>query len=118
MNGRIPAMKEKTLRYAGHIACIKQLQQTGAPWRPGTWKPGDDVDEFTILEINIDASAGGAGKKLSFTLMAAWDQESGMSSISRTTGSPAQPSRGVFLTALARAQASLHRPASAKRMHV
>ena len=86
MDGRIPSMKEKTLRYPGHIAYIKELQETGRPWIPDAWKPGDDEDEFTIMRITIHGFESGVEKKFSYTLFAAYDKETRMSSMSRTTG--------------------------------
>jgi saccharopine dehydrogenase-like NADP-dependent oxidoreductase len=86
MDGRIPSMKEKTLRYPGHIAYIKELQEAGRPWTPDAWKPGDDEDEFTIMRITIDGVENGAEKIFSYTLFATYDKETHMSSMSRTTG--------------------------------
>jgi len=86
MDQRIPSMKEKTLRYPGHIAYIKDLQESGRPWTPDAWKPGDDEDEFTIMRITINGLENGVEKKFSYTLFAAYDHETHMSSMSRTTG--------------------------------
>lgn len=86
MEGRIPNMKEKTLRYPGHIAYIKDLQETGKPWTPDTWKPGDDEDEFTIMRIHIHGFESGLEKKFSYTLFAGYDKEAGISSMARSTG--------------------------------
>jgi saccharopine dehydrogenase-like NADP-dependent oxidoreductase len=86
MDGRIPNMKEKTLRYPGHIAWIKELQETGKPWTPNAWKPGDDEDEFTIMRIAIHGFESGVEKKFSYTLFATYDKETRMSSMSRSTG--------------------------------
>ena len=44
MKGRISNMKEKTLRFPGHIGYIRELQETGKPCNPDTWKPGEDQD--------------------------------------------------------------------------
>lgn len=86
MKGRIPNMKEKTLRFPGHIAWIKELQETGKPWNPDTWKPGDDEDEFTIMRINIHGLESGVKKTISYTLFATYDKERRISSMSGTTG--------------------------------
>lgn len=86
MEGRIPNMKEKTLRFPGHIAYIKELQETGRPWTPDTWKPGDDEDEFTIMRIIIRGSENGQGKKITYTLFVTYDKETRMSSMSSATG--------------------------------
>lgn len=86
MEGRIPNMKEKTLRYPGHIACIKELQETGKQWTPDSWKPGDDEDEFTIMRIHIHGFESGLEKRFSYTLFAAFDMETRISSMARSTG--------------------------------
>ncbi len=86
MDGRIPNMKEKTLRYPGHIAYIKDLQETGKTWTPDAWKPGDDEDEFTIMRITIHGLESEVEKKFSYTLFATYDKDTRMSSMSRTTG--------------------------------
>ncbi len=86
MDGRIPNMKEKTLRFPGHIAYIQELQATGQPWKPDAWKPGDDEDEFTLMRINIRGMESGQPKRISYTLLATFDKETRMSSMSRATG--------------------------------
>lgn len=85
MHGRIPNMKEKTLRFPGHIAYIKRLQEIGETWTPDTWKPGDDADEFTIMRINFRGAEGGR-KKISYTMFVTYDEKRRMSSMSRATG--------------------------------
>ncbi len=86
MAGRIPNMKEKTLRFPGHIAYIREIQETGTPWVPDAWKPGDDEDEFTVMRINLHGFENGVEKKFSYTLFAASDREAQISSMARTTG--------------------------------
>jgi lysine 6-dehydrogenase len=86
MHGRIPNMKEKTLRYPGHIAYIRHLQETREPWVPETWKPGDDDDEFTAVRITLRGSEDGIRKKISYNSLITYDKERGMSSMSRVTG--------------------------------
>ena len=86
MDGRIPNMKEKTLRYPGHIAYIKGLQETGKLWTPDSWKPGDDEDEFTIMRIIMHGFEIGLEKRFSYTLFAAFDKGTRISSMARSTG--------------------------------
>lgn len=86
MEGRIPNMREKTLRFPGHIAWIKRLQETGEPWIPATWTPNDDEDEFTIMRINFRGREGGREKKIIYTMFVTFDPETRMSSMSRATG--------------------------------
>jgi saccharopine dehydrogenase-like NADP-dependent oxidoreductase len=86
MDGRIPNMKEKTLRFPGHIAYIRELQETGQTWIPDRWTPSEDEDEFTIMRINIRGRENGREKKIFYTLFVTYDGETGMSSMSRATG--------------------------------
>ncbi len=86
MDGRIPNMKEKTLRFPGHIAYIRELQQTGQPWIPDAWTPADDQAEFTLLRINLHGFESGVEKRFSYTLFAGYDQQRHMSSMATSTG--------------------------------
>ena len=86
MDGRIPNMREKTLRFPGHIAWIKRLQETGEPWISDKWTPLEDEDEFTAMRINVRGTVNGMPKKIVYTMFVTWDPETGMSSMSRATG--------------------------------
>jgi saccharopine dehydrogenase-like NADP-dependent oxidoreductase len=86
MDKRIPNMREKTLRFPGHIAYIRKLQETGQTWIPESWTPSEDEDEFTIMRINIRGTENGEEKKISYNLFVTYDRETGMSSMSRATG--------------------------------
>ena len=98
----IPDMKEKTLRYPGHIALIQSLQQAGffkeeeiqvkgkmvSPLEVTTallfdqWKLGADEAEFTIMKIIIK----GEGKTIDYLLYDEFDEATQTASMSRTTG--------------------------------
>jgi len=86
MSGRIPNMREKTLRFPGHIAWIQELQQTGQPWIPQTWTPSQDEDEFTIMRIQFRGTQDGRKKTITYDMFVTWDEKTGMSSMSRVTG--------------------------------
>lgn len=86
MNGRIPNMKEKTLRFPGHIAYIRDLQETGEPWNPDTWTPREDEDEFTIMRITFRGSEAGQPKTITYDMFVTWDEKTRFSSMSRSTG--------------------------------
>lgn len=86
MHNRIPNMKEKTLRFPGHIQWISELQRTGQPWNPESWTPAEDEDEFTIMRINVRGAENGAPKKIVYTMFVTWDPQTRMSSMSRATG--------------------------------
>ncbi len=98
----IPNMKEKTLRYPGHIHLMKGLikagflsskpiQHKGQSISPlgfttallfDQWKLGPTEPEFTIMNIKI----AGEGKIINYALYDEYDVASETSSMSRTTG--------------------------------
>ena len=98
----IPNMKEKTLRYPGHIDLMKGLIKAGflntapvnfkgqqiAPMEFTSallfdqWKLGITEEEFTLMTIAIK----GEGKTISYELYDEYDSSTQTSSMSRTTG--------------------------------
>lgn len=98
----IPDMKEKTLRYPGHIDLIIALQQAGffdtTPIRVedtsiapldftskllvNEWKLGLEEEEFTVMKVIIK----GEGKTITYDLLDLYDPETKTSSMARTTG--------------------------------
>lgn len=101
-----PNMKEKTLRYPGHIEKMAVLRETGFfDTKPvdvgGTmirpvdftakllfpkWKlePGD-VD-LTVLKVIVEGEVGGAPRRYTYDLFDRYDEETGVHSMARTTG--------------------------------
>ncbi len=102
----IPDMKEKTLRYPGHISLIQALMQAGffneeeinvkgKNVRPidvtsallfDQWKaePGDV--EFTIMKIILKGTKNGEQKTIEYLLYDEYDAATQTPSMSRTTG--------------------------------
>lgn len=100
--GHIPNMKEKTLRYPGHLDIICAMQQAGffetSPLRikkvdispleftskllVNQWKLEPGEKEFTVMKIIIK----GEGKTIEYDLLDHYDPVSGISSMARTTG--------------------------------
>jgi len=100
--GHIPNMKEKTLRYPGHIDLMKSLikagflnteaiQYKGQSISPlaftsallfDQWKLGATEAEFTLMTIEIK----GEGKTIHYELYDEYDAVTETSSMSRTTG--------------------------------
>lgn len=98
----IPDMKEKTLRYPGHVDLIIALQQSGffnttpveienAMIPPldftsrllvNEWKLNDDEEEFTVMKVILS----GEGRKVVFDLFDQFDSATKTSSMARTTG--------------------------------
>jgi len=100
--GHIPDMKEKTLRYPGHIDLIIALQQAGffntIPLRirevditpleftskllVNEWKLGPEEEEFTVMKVIVM----GEGKTIEYNLLDRYDAKTKTSSMARTTG--------------------------------
>lgn len=100
--GHIPNMKEKTLRYPGHINLMKGLIKAGfLDAKPvhfkgqqitpleftsallfDQWKLGITEEEFTLMTIAIK----GEGKTITYELFDEYDTATATSSMSRTTG--------------------------------
>jgi saccharopine dehydrogenase-like NADP-dependent oxidoreductase len=98
----IPDMKEKTLRYPGHIDLIISLQQAGffdtTPLRikevditpldftskllMNEWKPGSEEEEFTVMKVIVK----GEGRMIEYNLLDRYDAATKTSSMARTTG--------------------------------
>jgi lysine 6-dehydrogenase len=98
----IPNMKEKTLRYPGHINLVKGLIKAGfmsnkpvnfkgqqvSPMEFTSallfnqWKLGETEEEFTLMQIDLSD----AEKIISYNLYDEYDAQTQTSSMSRTTG--------------------------------
>lgn len=99
---KIPDMKEKTLRYPGHIELMKVLRETGffnkeeievngKIVRPvdlsskllfPLWKLEENEKEFTVLILKIT----GEGKVIKYSMYDKFDEATKTSSMARTTG--------------------------------
>ncbi len=112
----IPNMKEKTLRYPGHIDLMKSIIKAGfLNTKPinfkGTqispleftsallfeqWKLGSTEEEFTLMTIVIK----GEGKQINYVLYDEYDAATQTSSMSRTTGYTATAALNMIITGL------------------
>ncbi|MDQ6756174.1 MAG: saccharopine dehydrogenase, partial [Bacteroidota bacterium] len=102
----IPNMKEKTLRYPGHIDLMKKLIEGGffdeekinfhgleiSPLEFSSailfkqWKLGDDEEEFTIMKLKMSGEENGRSKTIIYDLYDEYDPITKTSSMARTTG--------------------------------
>ena len=102
----IPNMKEKTLRYPGHIEQMKLLRDSGflskeeidvngkkvKPLDLTTkllfplWKLEEGESEFTYMLIGISGKENGVEKEYVYKLFDMYDDETKTSSMARTTG--------------------------------
>ena len=102
----IPNMKEKTLRYPGHVDYMQVLRDCGffseKEIKVGSYnirpvdvtskllfpiwhlEPGED--EFTIMKIIIEGTSEGRKKEIIYSLFDRYDEKSKISSMARTTG--------------------------------
>jgi len=98
----IPDMKEKTLRYPGHVSLIISLQQAGffdtAPLRINDadispleftskllveqWKLEPEEEEFTVMKVIVK----GKNKTIEYNLLDRYHSPTKTSSMARTTG--------------------------------
>lgn len=103
---KIPNMREKTLRYPGHIEYIKVLRETGFFSREpidinGTrvspldvttrllfpkWRLDPDEPEFTVMRVTIQGLGNGQRKEYVYNLFDRFDPQTKTSSMARTTG--------------------------------
>lgn len=103
-----PNMKEKTLRYPGHIELMEVLRETGyfnkeeievrgVRVRPldvtskllfPMWELSPGEEEFTILRVIVEGRRDGRQERETFDLFDEYDAATGNSSMARTTGFP------------------------------
>lgn len=103
---KTPNMREKTLRYPGHIEYITVLRETGffskepieingIKIRPldvtakllfPKWRLDPDEPEFTIMRVTIEGVENGQRKEYVYELFDHFDPQTKTSSMARTTG--------------------------------
>lgn len=104
----IPNMKEKTLRYPGHIELMRILRETGffdnteidvrdVKVRPRDvtskllfpkWTLDEGEEEFTIMRVVVEGRKGEQPVRHTYELFDEYDRDSGLPSMARTTGFP------------------------------
>ena len=102
----IPDMKEKTLRFPGHIRMIEALKAAGflnqKPLKVkgkeiipfdftseilyNAWKLNPDDEEFTVMKVTLKGTVEGKAKTIVYDLYDEYDQKEKISSMARTTG--------------------------------
>ncbi len=102
----IKNMKEKTLRYPGHIEIMRILRESGffstepllidgamvspldvtARLLLPKWHLKEDEEEFTIMRIRITGTEKGRTRNLEYRLFDTWHRATRTSSMARTTG--------------------------------
>lgn len=102
----IPNMKEKTLRYPGHIRLIQALKASGflseeaikigdqevVPFEFTTkmlfnqWYLHPDEEEFTVMKVIVRGTENGTKREYVYDLLDYYDKAERISSMARTTG--------------------------------
>jgi saccharopine dehydrogenase-like NADP-dependent oxidoreductase len=118
---RAPFMKEKTLRYPGHIALMRVLRDMGLfssePIDVGgarvapralaeqrlfpRWAYDEGEEDLTVMRVVVEGREGGAPRRYTWDLYDRYDRATGLRSMARTTAFPATivaslVARGVF----------------------
>ncbi len=117
----IPNMKEKTLRYPGHVEYIKVLKESGFfATHPidlngnkivpldftckvlfNEWKLGDAEEEITVMRITLKGeNRMGDTQEIVYDLFDEYDAKTQTSSMARTTGYTATAAANMFLDGL------------------
>ncbi len=101
-----PFMKEKTLRYPGHINLMKVFRESGFFSQEAIevdgqkvvplsltsklmfkdWELKEGEADFTVMQVDISGSRDGKKEKHSFYLLDEYDPEKKITSMARTTG--------------------------------
>lgn len=102
----IPNLKEKTLRYPGHVELIIALKQAGFfDTNPinvngkevvpldfsskilfSNWKLGAEEEELTVMKVIIEGEKEGMPHRVEYSMLDRFDPATKLSSMSRTTG--------------------------------
>lgn len=103
---KVPNMKEKTLRYPGHIEKMAVLRETGffstepievngvqvsprdvtAKLLFPMWKLPPGESDITVMKIIVEGTKAGKKTRVTYDLHDTYDVESGVHSMARTTG--------------------------------
>lgn len=103
---KVPDMKEKTLRYPGHIEYMRVLRETGLLGKEEVdvngqsvrpidltakmlfpkWKLGETEPEFTVMRVIVRGKKDGQPHEVRYDLYDEYDAGTGVSSMARTTG--------------------------------
>ncbi len=104
----VPSMKERTLRYPGHIELMRVFRATGLfghePIEAGgvkvrpidvisalmfpMWSYGPGEEDLTVMRITVEGVRGGRRERRVWDLLDRYDPETGWTSMARTTAFP------------------------------
>jgi saccharopine dehydrogenase-like NADP-dependent oxidoreductase len=117
----IPNMKEKTLRYPGHVEYVKVLKESGffdtaklevngnmvtpldftCKILFNEWRLGETEEEITVMRVSLKGeNSSGQKEEVVYTLHDEYCSETETSSMARTTGYTATAAANLFLEGL------------------
>jgi saccharopine dehydrogenase-like NADP-dependent oxidoreductase len=117
----IPNMKEKTLRYPGHVEYVKVLKESGffdtkeievngtgvspldftCKLLFNEWKLGETEEEITVFRVTLKGkNANGDVEEIVYSMHDEYNKETETSSMARTTGYTATAAANLFLEGL------------------
>ena len=117
----IPNMKEKTLRYPGHVEYVRVLKESGffseekvdingmqvspldftSKILIKEWKLGETEEEFTVLRVTLKGeNADGQTEEIVYNMHDEYCKDTNTSSMARTTGYTATAAANLFLEGL------------------
>jgi len=103
---KAPFLRERTMRYPGHIEKMRMLRETGffskepvsvggAAVRPldftarllfPHWQLGEGEEDITVMRVEVEGQRGGRAVLHTFDLLDRFDRDTGTISMARTTG--------------------------------
>lgn len=117
----IPNMKEKTLRYPGHVEYVRVLKESGffseekvdingkevtpleftSKILFNEWKLGEREEELTVMRVSLKGeNSDGQFEEVVYDLYDEYNKETNTSSMARTTGYTATAAANMFLDGL------------------
>jgi len=117
----IPNMKEKTLRYPGHVEYVRVLKESGFFSEESVevdgkmvspldftskilfneWKLGDTEKELTVFRVTLKGeNASGQKEEIVYNMLDEYCEKTNTSSMARTTGYTATAAANMFLDGL------------------
>jgi lysine 6-dehydrogenase len=117
----IPDMKEKTLRYPGHVEYLRVLKESGFFSKKkidingnqispldftskiliNQWKLGETEEDLTVMRVTLKGeNANGQTEEIVYNLYDEYCKETNISSMARTTGYTATAAANLFLEGL------------------
>jgi lysine 6-dehydrogenase len=116
----IPNMKEKTMRYPGHIEKVTALRDSGFFSKEpiqingvdiipldftskilfNEWKLGETEEEITVMRVSVNGDENGVTKKVTYHLHDEYNNDTQTSSMARTTGYTATAAVNIVLNNL------------------